>query len=358
MIKVLIVNDSLTAQQVLKRIVSADPDCRVVGIAKDGLEGIELVIAQDPDVVLMDIRMPNLGGVATVRRIMEKYPRPIIIVTATLTAHMPYIYDCLNLGALEVVKTPSLDAFRNAEPSAEELQYAGSDLLRKIRITFVLRHEVKAPLESGQETKKELRLKSRPDELIRGVVARKIVVIGASTGGPSAILKIIQNLPSELKASIILLQHIDPDMSIGLAEWFDANCHFGVFAAREGDSLVTGKAFVACDPKDLVVRPNFTVGYEKCKDQDTFNTPCIDVTFKSIARYYGKNVIGVLLTGMGSDGALGLKKIRNAGGRTIAQDEQSSLIYGMPKAARDIEAAEFILPLGDITEKIVKLVEM
>ncbi len=357
MIKVLIVNDSLMAQQILKRIVSADPDLEVVGVASDGLEGIELVRSHDPDVVLMDIRMPNLDGVATVRHIMEKYPRPIIVVTATLTAHMPYIYDCLNLGALEAVKTPSLGAFRDVTPSSEELRMIGSDLLRRIQVTSVLRNEVKRPVESRHKIKKELSLQPRPEELIKGVVVRKIIAIGASTGGPSAILKIIQNLPRELKASIILVQHIDSDMSVGLAEWFDANCHFDVFAAKEGDHLVKGKAFVASGSKSLVVRSDFSAGYEKTAKKDEFYSPCIDMTFNSIAQYYGKNAIGVLLTGMGSDGALGLKAIRNAGGRTIAQDEQSSVVYGMPKAARDIEAAEFICPLEDISTKIMKLLE-
>lgn len=350
MIKVLIVNDSLMAQQILKRIVMADPDLEVAGIGRDGVEGIELVRSCDPDVVLMDIRMPNLDGVGAVRHIMERYPRPIVIVTATLTAHMPYIYDCLNFGALEAVKTPSLSAFWES-PGPEELRVVGSNLLRRIKVTSQLRNVVKRPTES-QELKQGPCLKPRPGGLIKGRVAKKIVAIGASTGGPSAILKVLQMLPDKLRAGIILVQHIDADMSTGLAEWFDANCHFDIFAAKEGDHLINGTAFVASDPKNLVVRPAFSVGYKPSVKQDEFYSPCIDMTFKSIAELYGKNAIGVLLTGMGSDGASGLKAIRDAGGRTIAQDEKTSLIYGMPKVAKDRGAAEFVLSLERIAAYI------
>ncbi len=358
MIKVLIVNDSIAVQQILKRIISSDSELEIVGIANDGLEAIRLAKTQSPDVILMDIRMPNCGGVEATRQIMAKNPCPILIVTATIQAHMPHIYECLNLGAMEAIKTPTMEGAGQQRDEVSVLRKIGEKLLGRIKIVASLKKQVlSAPREKAEPNVEEI-FKPRPQALIHGGAAKRVVAIGASTGGPSAILHVLQNLPAHLDAALVLVQHIDASFAVGLAEWFDNNLkdRLKIYAAKPGDVLVKGAGFVACEDQDMVVGPDRSLEYQKSA-MGSFFCPCVDVTFASVAQQYGKNAIGVLLTGMGDDGAKGLKAIRDAGGRTIAQDEESSLIYGMPKAAKDIGAAEFVLPLKDIAYRVAALLK-
>lgn len=338
MIKVLIVNDSVMVQQSLKRKLTEAGGFEVVGIAVDGFDGIAKTRSCDPDVILMDISMPRCGGVQATKEIMEKYPRPILIVTATIRAHMPYVYECLSYGALEVIKTPTMER--------------DNYLLDRVKIAHSLRSITVTKTKPKVAIKEDAKLEARPPQAIRGGSARKVVAIGASTGGPSAILKVLRGLPMNTDAGIILVQHIDHAFAAGLAEWFNANCPgLNIYACRKGDKLVKGTGYLACENKDLVVGQDLLMSYDE-PVRDPIFSPCIDVTFASVARVFGKNAVGVLLTGMGDDGAKGLKAMRDAGASTIAQDEESSLIYGMPKAAKDLGAAEFVLPLDKIGAKI------
>ena len=345
MIKVLIVNDSVMVQQLLKRIIETEPDFELAGIASDGFEAVDLVKQRNPDVVLMDIRMPKCDGVEATRRIMKNNPCPILLVTATIKKHISLIYDCLAYGALEVMKTPI------------SIQAEGSELIKRIKIVNTLKSAVqhKAPgISVDVEEKKNLH--SRPPKAVSGKLARKVVAIGASTGGPSALLEVLKGLPENLAAGLVLVQHIDAEFAPGLAEWFSTCCPLRIYAGKQEDRVINSIGYVAAEDGHLIIQPGYTLQYQRKTPKDIY-IPCIDVTFQSVANVYGPQAIGILLTGMGADGAQGLKAIRQAGGHTIAQDEKSSLIYGMPKAAKEMGAAEFVLPLKEIPAKIVELLE-
>lgn len=340
MIKVLIVNDTVTLQQHLKRIIAADPECELIGIANDGIEGMEMASVKNPDVILMDIHMPRCDGMEATRRIMRSNPTPLIIVTATITKHMPHIYDCMANGALEVVRTPV---------NVVE----GNNLVNRIKIANTFKSQITKPDIPLIVEHPHLR-KTRFHNVSRARPAHKIIVIGASTGGPNAIAEVIKHLPEDLNAGLIIVQHIDADFIPSLAEWFDMNSALTIQPALHHDSIGNGIGFVAARNENLLVTSDHRVTYEKASDEAIY-APSIDVTFHSIAKVYGANAIGVLLTGMGNDGAAGLKAIRDAGGHTIAQDESSSLIYGMPRVAAEMNAAEFVLPVKKIAKQIMAL---
>ena len=346
MVRILIVNDSVMVQQLLKRIVETEPDFELVGIANDGFEAMDLVKQKNPDVVLMDIRMPKCDGVEATRRIMKNNPCPILLVTATIKKHISLIYDCLAYGALEVMKTPA------------SIEADGGELIKRIKIANTLKYIVQNKASSMSVDVEERKvLHSNPLlESINGKPARKVVAIGASTGGPSALLEVLKGLPENLAAGLILVQHIDAEFAPGLAEWFSTCCPLRIYAGKKEDRVINSIGYVAAEDGHLIIQPGCTLRYQRKNPKDIY-TPCIDVTFQSVADVYGPQAIGILLTGMGADGAQGLKAIRQAGGHTIAQDEKSSLIYGMPKAAKEIGAAEFILPLKEISAKIVELLE-
>ena len=337
MIRVLIVNDSLVARETLKRIIRSDPGMEIAGIAGGGEEGIRLARCCGPDVILMDIRMPNVNGVDAVKEIMLRSPAPILIVTASLKAHMPHIFDCLSFGALEVVKTP--------------LAEAGNELLQRIRIVANLKDAVQKGHGLRVADVAAPQMFSRAPGVVSKFSARNIIAIGASTGGPYALLKILQELPANLNAAMVLVQHMDAEFVSGLAEWLTGNSKFKVIPARDKDPLICGVVYLAAKALDMIVTEEFLLTYQKTKP-GSFHVPSIDVTFESVASVYGANAIGVLLTGMGTDGARGLQSIRSAGGFTIAQDEMTSLIYGMPKAAKEMGSADVIVPLDKIAGKI------
>ena len=344
MINVLIVNDSIIVQQLLKRTVHADPDSNIIGIAKDGLEAIELVRKENPDVVLMDISMPRCDGVQATRQIIATQPCCILLVTATIKLHMSQIFNSLGYGVLEVIKTPA--------SAREEIE-----LIKRIKIADALKPAIKTRAKS-------IRFEPIPPDIIvspankNGSVesARRIVVIGASTGGPNTILQILKGMPKKLNAGMIIVQHIDADFAQGVVECFNLSSPIEVMCARSGEQIKNNKAYMVVGNQDLVVHHGPIMAYQPFTPNAIY-TPTIDVTMNSIARMYGSKAIGVILTGMGSDGAKGLMAIRKAGGRTIAQDETTSLIYGMPKAAVELQAAEFILPSHEIAGQIIKLLQ-
>ena len=342
--KVLIVNDSLMVQQLLKRIVLSDPGFELAGMASDGFNAIHLNRQEKPDVILMDIRMPRCDGVEATKHIMGDQPTAILLVTATIKLHMPHIYHCLANGALEVVKTPgSVDG-----PASDELK-------KRIKIVHALRANFRVNRTAFQP-REGIKLTRRPAGSVRGGVAGKVIAIGASTGGPTAVIEVLRRLPEDLGAGIIIVQHIDAEFAPGLAEWIDTSCAFDVFSAKKNDLVMNNTVYLAAENKDLIVCPGHRLDYQE-PQSNGICAPCIDMTFKSIAQQYGANVIGVILTGMGDDGVEGLHTIRQAGGRTIAQDEHTSLIYGMPKEAKDRGAAEFVVPLHEMANKIVQLLK-
>lgn len=367
-IAVLIVNDSPVAGQTLRRILLSDPRYRVVGIAPDGFEAERIVRTQPVDLVLMDIHMPGMNGVEATRRIMAIKAVPILIVTATVTRNMADVFECLRHGALEAIKTPG--ALLGGAPG---LQPAAVHLLERIAIIASLRSAVGRgrPAEgvaaprgavppagtarpaAGPWSRGEAAPAVRPAEP-RGI---RVVAIGASTGGPSALVTILKGLPRDFRPSVLIVQHIEPGFTRGLADWLASETPLPVSEASGGEMIQPGRVYVARGGEHhLVLTAGLALAYETALPEQ-IHKPSVDRLFETVARACGARAAGVLCTGMGEDGARGLLAMHAAGSYTIAQDRQSSLIYGMPGTAVRLGAVRHECHLNEIAPVLLGLSE-
>jgi chemotaxis response regulator CheB len=332
--KIGIVNDMPLAVEALRRALSLDPRHQVIWTAKDGAEALALAVKQAPDLILMDLIMPNMSGVEATRQIMLEQPCAILVVTANVGVNAGLVFESMAGGALDAIDTPYLgtgDLRKNAEP-----------LLKKINnIELRLRPDKAVGLE---ETKTVLR-SNHPVGL---------VAIGASAGGPGALATLLGGLPKNFRAALVIIQHIDEMFVSGMAQWLNQYSAIPVRLAREGDRLEAGVVLLANAGEHLVLKNSNQLGYTSEPRQNIYK-PSIDVFFKSVGKHAGANVVGVILTGMGADGAHGLKALRDKGYYTIAQDQGTSAVYGMPKAAVTLGAAVDILPIQDIAPKLAEV---
>lgn len=328
--KIGIVNDIKMTVEALRLILKTNPNYEIAWIAYDGVEAVEKSAAHPPDLILMDIMMPNMGGVEATRIIMKNCPCAILIVTSTVSGNSPQIFEAMGYGALDVVKTPSLDMNRK--------DLGGGDLLRKIeRISFLI---------------PSLNHKSYP--LYKRISAPPLLVIGSSTGGPKALASIISHFSKKTSFATVIIQHVDEQFAPGLAKWLSVHTSLPVQVALHGTELAPGNIFIAGKNDHLTMTEECFLNYTE-EPVDNPYRPSVDVFFNSVARYWPKKSVGVLLTGMGGDGALGLKNLKEAGWYTIAQREETCVVYGMPKAAVEIGAATSILPLDRIGPEIMEM---
>jgi two-component system chemotaxis response regulator CheB len=339
-IRVVIADDSLVAREMLAQILASDAAIEVVGQANDGQEAIELVERLRPDLVTMDIHMPRVDGLAATEHIMAYVPTPILVVSSSVYAEgMGRAFDALDLGALEVIKKP--------EPREwADLESIGREVIRKVKILSNVR--VVTHLRGRRSTRSPLAMPSKAG------AARTLVAIGASTGGPSALLDVLGRLPASLPVPVVIAQHIADGFVPGLASWLDAASAIRVVAAQEGQVLEAGTAYFAPTKANLKLEGS-TLTFSEASPSQLY-VPNIDTLFESAVVSHGAGAVGVLLTGMGADGAEGLKLLRNAGAATIAQDEATSTVFGMPRVAAEIGAAEQVLPVQKIAEAVERLV--
>jgi two-component system chemotaxis response regulator CheB len=341
-IRVLVIEDSLTVRKRLVEVLSGDPELAVVGEASDGKQGIELCERLRPDVVTLDMMMPVMTGVAAAEWIMAYCPTPILVVSAsTNRGELFRTYDALAAGAIDVLDKPT-----GGEPDGE-----WEDRLRRT-VKLVSRIKVITHLRGrlGPATRS---LTPVSDFAVRPAGGASLVAIGGSTGAPGALLEILRRLPRDFPAPVLLVIHINEPFGIAFAEWLDGQSPVRVRYARDGERLGARDATVLMAPpgRHLVLERGalrLTDGPERhsCR-------PSVDVLFESVARDAGPDALGCLLTGMGRDGADGLLAIRRAGGATIAQDEATSVVYGMPREAVLAGAAEQVLPLHEIGAALV-----
>jgi two-component system chemotaxis response regulator CheB len=339
-IRVLIVDDSLVAREMLSQILSSDPGIEVIGVAADGAEAIDTVARTRPDLVTMDIHMPRLDGIQATEHIMAFTPTPILVVSSSVHGEgTGRAFDALGAGALEVIKKP--------EPQDwADLQRIGREVIRKVKILSrvkVITH-VRGRRTSIHETSA-----AKPEG--RGRRGRvQLVAIGSSTGGPTALLEVLGRLPKEFPVPIVIAQHIADGFVPGLVSWLNAGCAIRVAAASDRGSLEPGCAYFAPTGLNLEVDGLTTRFRDPLGGQ--LYIPSADTLFESVARSMRDRAVGVLLTGMGADGARGLKRLRDLGAGTIAQDEATSTVYGMPKAAFELGAAEKVLPVQEIAAEL------
>ncbi len=332
-----IVNDMAMAVEVLSRIVRSVPDYRVIWTAANGAEAVERCRAATPDLILMDLFMPVLDGAHATRRIMAETPCPILVVTATVDGQVGAVFDALGAGALDAVATPSVGPTGAADGAAT--------LLAKIRSLATL---AGTPAGSRRASGAIQHTSGSPAS------TRCVIAIGASAGGPAAVATILEKLPRSLSAPVIVLQHVDPQFIDSMARWLGQQCPLPVRVAERGDRLVDGTVLLANATGHLVYRA--TSGLDYVPAPPATYQPSIDAFFQSLAAHWTGAAIGVLLTGMGRDGATGLRALRKAGAHTIAQDQASCVVYGMPKAAAELGAAVLVLPLDAIGPHLMTMV--
>ncbi len=333
--KLAIVNDLPMVVEILRRLIQGEGKHEIIWVAENGKIAVEKCSQQVPDLVLMDLIMPVMNGVESTRRIMQYSPCPILVVTSSVSGNSGLVFEAMGAGALDVVATPILFGDNGT---------GGHELLEKInRIGKLVGIKDSSASKKGKST-----------EGTRSVVRGKdkcLVAIGCSTGGPQALLTILQSLPAEFPASVVVIQHMDKQFSGGMASWLNGQVQPEVRTLQVGEQPQPGVVLVPSTNNHVVMKPNNALNYSS-EPKDCFYHPSVDVFFTSVARHWQGKCIGVLLTGMGKDGADGLLALHRQGCLTIAQDERSCIVYGMPKAAIELGAAEKILPLDAIGSTI------
>ncbi len=331
-----IVNDSVMACEVLRRVVLSVPGQEVAWIARDGEQAVAMTRADGPDLILMDLFMPGTDGVEATRRIMNETPCAILVVTATVSGHINKVYQAMGSGALDAVDTPVLG-------SGGEVAGAAS-LLRKIDVIGKLigkspLHTAASPFSAPVATP------------IQELALHPLVLLGSSTGGPFALAEILSKLPASLKTTIVIVQHVDAAFAPGLGQWLSQHAGRKVELIRDGMELTEGKILLSGTDDHLILGAHGRLYYSAEPKALTYR-PSVDVFFKSVAGHWPRSGVAALLTGMGRDGAEGLLQLRRLGWKTIAQDESTSVVWGMPRAAVALGAADQVLPLPLIGQAI------
>ncbi len=341
----LVVEDSLTVRRYLVEVLSADPDIEVVGECGDGRAGVEMCARLRPNVVTLDMMMPVMTGLEATERIMAFTPTPILIVSAsTNRGELFKSFDALAAGAVDVLDKPGGDL--EVGEGWDQRLVARVKLVARIA---VITHP-RARLPDYGRTLPA----GRSERHMPG--SAKVVAIGASTGGPSAVLTILSSLPADFPLPILLVVHMGKPFGVALAEWLDQQCKLEVAVARDGETLPGrghGRVIVAHADRHLVLA-NGRIALSDGPERH-FCRPSVDTLFESIAADCGRDAIAVLLTGMGRDGAEGMLALKKAGGSTIAQDEATSVVFGMPREAIRLGAAQRILPIDEIALEIQEL---
>ncbi len=334
--KIAIANDVAMAAEALRRVVASTAEHQVLWIARTGAEAVRMCADNRPDLVLMDLNMPELDGVEATRQIMEHSPCAILVVTGRPQDNVNQVFRALGAGALDVTATPVLQG----QPGGD------AELLAKIRtMDKLIRHsggnQAMAPRTVPGASGHGADTAGGPAPVT------SLLAIGASTGGPMAVSKMLAGWTPPRGCAIVVVQHIDQHFADNFARWLGEQLDMPVRAAEEGDELAAGTVLVAKSNDHLTLDQNYRLRYDANPKEYAYR-PSVDVFFHCVAQHWKGEAIGVLLTGMGRDGAEGLLAMRRAGHTTIAQDQASSAVYGMPRAAAELDAAQMVLPLTKI----------
>lgn len=330
--KIAIVNDALIASEALRRVLMTVPEYEISWIAADGAEAVKMCARDTPDLILMDLIMPVMDGVEATRQIMKQSPCAILVVTSSVTSNAGKVFEAMGYGALDAINTPILGASGSSQTGGIELLKSISKVARLIGKTSST---------------------SRFQKATAKCVTPPLLAIGSSTGGPQALATLLSGLPANFAFPVAIVQHVDAEFAPGLAQWLSQKTNLSVSLATADRPLEVGKVVIASTNDHLVLQSNLTLKYTK-EPLDYPYRPSVDTFFNSVAEYWPGKGTAVLLTGMGKDGAKGLKQLRSAGWHTIAQDRETCVVYGMPKAAAELNAAVQILPIEAIASACIK----
>ena len=339
-IKVLIVDDSPLIRSMLSRVLAEEPDIQVVGGAKDPYEARELIITYRPDVILLDIEMPRMDGLTFLTKLMAHYPVPVIMCSGAAPASSAVALKAIELGAIDVVSKPT-------GGGNQALRQLGADLAEKIRAAAIAKSPPPIPAAATSATESFHAAGLDPQ--------RYLVAVGASTGGTEAIRQMLGLMPEDCPP-IVMVQHMPEGFTRSFADRLDQLSRITVQEAADGDVLVPGKAFLARGGVQMSVQVSggkWRIAYGTSEPVNR-HCPSVDVLFDSVARCPGRQLVGVLLTGMGADGAKGMLNLRRNGAITIAQDQRSSVVYGMPKVAVELGAVQHQSTPAGVTRVIIQ----
>jgi two-component system chemotaxis response regulator CheB len=344
-IRVLIVDDSPLIVKVLTSILNSDSNILIVGTARDGREAVEVVPRLKPDLLTMDIEMPVMDGLEATKQIMAYCPTPILVVSATIfKGGTDKVFRAISYGALDVMDKGRIDIMGDKDKKF------GAELIEKIKFLSkikVMRH----PLAKLENEKRAIRLKSPFKN-----TADKIVAIVVSTGGPQALFEILRNMPSDFPCGIVIVQHIVSGFVEGLAEWLAGQCDIAVKVACDSEEILPAVAYLAPSDLHMTVRDDKKISLSNDLSPGN-HKPSGNVLLESVAKVYQEGAVGVILTGMGQDGAQGMKAVKQKHGQTIAQDEKSCIVFGMPKVAIELGVIDKVVPLQKIAETIVEMLK-
>ena len=339
MINVLIVDDSAVVRKVMTEELSRYDDINIVGTAVDPYVARDKIVKLKPDVITLDMEMPRMDGLSFLAKLMKHFPLPVVVLSSLTPKNSEIALKALDLGAIEVLCKPG---------EAYSTKDVHRDLARAIRAAASARMD-------RSEIKKKTADKKVNYESLLSQTTHKVVAIGASTGGTKAIEAVLREMPGTLPGTVIV-QHMPENFTRSFADRLNEVCEMEIREARDGDRVVPGVALIAPGNHHMVLKRSGAQYLVRLKDGPRvhYQRPAVDVLFQTVAKVAGKNAVGAILTGMGADGAKGLLAMKNAGAQTIAQDEATSIVFGMPKEAIKLGAAEKVLPLYNVAGSIIK----
>lgn len=342
-IRVLVVDDSAYMRHIISRHIDDTPDLVVVRTARDGREALEIIPSLDPDVVTLDVEMPRLDGMATLREIMTRYPRPVVMFSSLTAAGAAETVRALTWGAVDFVSKPVVRANVGA---------VMDDAIAKIRAAAQTRVR-SVPVITADTIKPS---SPRPLRFTRPLQGQdKVVVMGASTGGPHALQTVLHDLPADLPAAVLIVQHLPVGFTRSLAERLNSISPLAIKEAEAGDTLAIGRGLLAPGGAHMTLDEHGRIALSQSPSLHGVR-PAVDITMTAIAQRYGRQAVGVVLTGMGHDGTSGATLIHNAGGRVVAEAESTCVVWGMPRSVTEAGAADVVAPLPQIAQEIERIV--
>lgn len=362
-ISVLVVDDSAFMRKALSMMLESDPTIKVTGTARDGEEGVEKVRLLNPDLVTMDIEMPRMDGLAALREIMATHPVPVMMVSSLTSEGAQATLDALEMGAVDFIPKQLSYVSLDIVKIKDELLAKIKNIVRRKHL-LMTQYRQRRFSQVGRVSDQAVRAAPQkrpaaPPVPVRSIRKRNhhinMIAVGSSTGGPPALQAVIPKLPRNLPAGMVIAQHMPPMFTKSLAERLDGLSQLAVREASNGDPVEPGVALIAPGGKHLTVKKTSNRAHVVVSQypSNALYRPCVDVLMNSVAEAYGSSTMGIILTGMGNNGIIGLKNVKSKGGVVIAQNEETCIVYGMPRAAVDANVADHVIPLDNIANEIV-----